>query len=159
MDVCVLYVFGDRVEHTINTTISKVSLAFQLESWRLTITGYTSNRSLVIAGFITLKHCSLSMKTGLCVLTREYPFCKIKTGQLIPVCKWSKVVSMSDVCSSQILLFSVSFLCIKCSATQLLSSKKHQSISNMFWNFYKLLSLFFTDSTATLNIFLKIWLL
>lgn len=159
MDVCVLYVFGDRVEHTINTTISKVSLAFQLESWRLTITGYTSNRSLVIAGFITLKHCSLSMKTGLCVLTRKYPFCKIKTGQLIPVCKWSKVVSMSDVCSSQILLFSVSFLCIKCSATQLLSSKKHQSISNMFWNFYKLLSLFFTDSTATLNIFLKIWLL
>lgn len=142
MDVCVLYVFGDRVEHTINTTISKVSLAFQLESWRLTITGYTSNRSLVIAGFITLKHCSLSMKTGLCVLTRKYPFCKIKTGQLIPVCKWSKVVSMSDVCSSQILLFFVNFLCIKCSATQLLSSKKHQSISNMFWNFYKLLSFF-----------------
>ena len=46
MDVCVLYVFGDRVEHTINTTTSKVSLAFQLESWRFTITGYTSNRSL-----------------------------------------------------------------------------------------------------------------
>lgn len=76
MDVCVLYVFGDRVEHTINTTTSKVSLAFQLESWRLTITGYTSNRSLVIASFITLKHCSLSTKTGLYVLTREYPSCK-----------------------------------------------------------------------------------
>lgn len=120
-------VFGDRAERTRNT-ISKVSLPFQLESCRLTIPEDTSNRSLELAYPKTCFSVKLYNPDTLLSRLQKldhvfwhqkniHPEKRTEDGSFPFASEVKHRACQRLVCSSQMLLFSASFLYIKCSVT------------------------------------------